>query len=57
MLQNMNQVTLKEFTDRKKTVMPWDFDQLKTVNLVLESVGIIIGQYPIEISLAKNKLI
>ena len=57
LLQNMNQVTLKEFTDRKKTIMPWDFEQLKTVNLILESVGIVVGQYPIEINLDKNMLI
>ena len=57
LLQNMNLVTLKEFTDRKKTIMPWDFEQLKTVNLILESVGIVIGQYPIEINLTKNNLI
>ena len=37
--------------------MPWDFEQLKTVNLILESVGIVIGQYPIEINLDKNMLI
>jgi hypothetical protein len=37
--------------------MPWDFEQLKTVNLILESVGIVIGQYTIEINLDKNMLI
>lgn len=43
LLQNMNQVTLREFTERKKTVMPWDFENLKTVNLILESIGIVLG--------------
>lgn len=53
----MNQITLKEFTDRKKTIMPFDFENLKIVNLVFESVAIILGNNPIEINLAKNKLI
>lgn len=53
----MNQITLKEFTDRKKTIMPFDFDHLKTVNLIFESVAIFLGEHPIEINLAKNKLI
>lgn len=43
--------------DRKKTHLPFDPAQLKTINFALESLAIIVGKNEIEIDLATNKLI
>jgi hypothetical protein len=57
LLQNINQLSLKEFTDRKKTLLPFDQNNLKSVNFALESIAILIGSNKIQMDLATNKLI
>ena len=57
LLQNMNQLSLREFMERKKTPLPFDSSQLKAVNFALESIAILVGKNEIAIDLATNKLI
>ena len=57
LLQNMNQININQFKERKPTYLSLDSANLRTFNFIFESMSIFLHHNPIGIEFEKHKLI